>query len=317
MFMDQAPAPALAAPPVRAVAHHPEARLGLAYALLAYGAWGLFPLYFRQVAHIEPLQVLAHRVFWSVPFLALLILLTRRAAELRAVVASGRTMLTLVASTATIAVNWYVFIYAIATRQVLQCSLGYFINPLVSVMLGMLFLKERLRPLQVAGVVLAAAGVANLAISAGQLPWVALTLALTFGLYGLIRKTTAAGPMVGLMVETSLLFPFSVWLIGRDLWPAGGSYGLTSYLWLSCAGVITAVPLLWFAGAARRLRLSTIGFLQYIAPSVHFLLAVAVFGEKFTGTHLVTFCFIWSALAMYSVDSWRALRQPPAAAPAA
>ena len=293
-------------PPLRG--HHPEARLGFVYALLAYVAWGMFPLYFKRVAGVPALEVLSHRVVWSVLFLILLLTVTRRWGDVRSALSSRHTLLTLVASTAMIAINWFVFIHAIASNQVLQSSLGYYINPLVSVLLGVVFLKERLRPLQLTGLALAVCGVANLAWH-GILPWISLVLAISFGMYGLIRKTTPAGPMVGLAVETAILFVPAVLIIGRNLWPATTAYDGRTYGWLMFAGVLTTVPLLWFAGAARRLRLSTMGFLQYLTPSCQFLLAVLVFKEPFTRTHLVTFAIIWLALVAYSVDSYRALRR--------
>jgi chloramphenicol-sensitive protein RarD len=265
---------------------------------------------------VRPIEVLCHRVFWSVLFLIILLSITRRWPAVRDALRSGRTMLTLLASTAMIALNWYVYIYSIATGQVLESSLGYFINPLVSVMLGVVFLSERLRSLQLVGLVLAAAGVANLTWQQHTLPWIALALAMTFGMYGLIRKTTAAGPLVGLMVETTILWPAAVLMLGRNLWPTTAAYDGATYGWLSFAGILTAIPLLWFAGAARRLRLATMGFLQYIAPSVQFVLAITVFREPFTLSHMVTFAMIWAGLIAYSVDSWLALRQPVIAAEA-
>jgi chloramphenicol-sensitive protein RarD len=217
-------------------------------------------------------------------------------------------MLWLLGSTTMIALNWLVFIWAVGKGYVLEASLGYFINPLVNVLLGFLFLRERLRPWQVVGVLLAAAGVLNLTIHQGQVPWIALALAATFGLYGLLRKTAQVGPLVGLTVETSLLLPIGLYFaatgVWRD-WAGAGTLGFHEYKWLPLSGVVTAVPLLWFAAAAKRLRLSTLGFLQYVSPTCQFLLAIFAYGERFTPVHLASFCCIWAALLIYSADSLR------------
>jgi len=290
-------------------------RTGLLLAITTYVAWGLFPLYFKLVSHVPPVVVLAHRVAWSAVFLALVLTAQRQWAAARAATRDRRTLATLVASAVLIAVNWFAFIYAISIGQVLQCSLGYFINPLVSVLLGVAFLRERLRPGQVAALALAAAGVLNLAIVLGQFPWIAVALAASFGLYGLLRKTTAAGPLVGLAVETGVLLPAALVLILlHELSPLRATTGdPTTYALLASSGVLTAIPLLMFAAAARRLRLSTMGFLQYLVPTGQFLLAVLLYHEPFTRTHAMSFGLIWVALALYTADSIRALRTRSAA----
>ncbi len=288
-----------------------EARAGLGFGLAAYLSWGLVPLYFKQVSSIAPIQVLAHRVIWSVVFLAALLSMQGRWRELVATVRSRRTLGALALTTILIASNWLVFIYAVSNNLVLEASLGYFINPLVNVMLGMVFLRERLRRWQLAGVALAVVGVGNLAVMAGQVPWISLALALSFGFYGLVRKTTRVGPLIGLAIETALLLPLGMSLIGFELAYAGEGYGASMWGWLAASGLVTAVPLLWFAKAAQRLRLSTLGFLQYIAPTMHFLIAVVVFREQFSWPQAMTFGFIWAALVIYSVDSFRAIRSQP------
>jgi len=293
-------------------------RKGVAYGIAAYGMWGLIPIYFKAVSVVPPLEVLAHRVVWSVVMLVPLLFLRGKWPEARRALASRRTMATLLLSTALLAINWYLFIWAIAHDRILEASLGYFINPLVNVVLGMVFLKERLsRPAAVA-VALAGTGVVVQAVVIGSVPLIALGLALCFGLYGLLRKTAAVGAVVGLTVETSFMMPVAV---GYLLWArqTGGLYlgtgdptidGL-----LVMAGVVTAVPLLCFTSAARLLSLTTLGFLQYIAPSGQFLLAVLVYGEALTTAHIVTFGCIWAALAIFSTDQIRRSKRGPGPLP--
>jgi len=293
-------------------------RKGVAYGIAAYGMWGLVPIYFKAVSGVQPLEVLAHRVVWSVVMLVPLLFLRGRWPETRRALASRKTAATLLASTVLLAVNWYLFIWAIAHDRILEASLGYFINPLLNVLLGTVFLKERLsRPAAVA-VVLAGAGVAVQVAVIGVVPVIALGLALCFGLYGLLRKTAAVGAVVGLTVETSLMMPVA---LGYLVWArqTGGLYlgtgDPTVDVLLVLAGVITAVPLLCFTSAARLLPLTTLGFLQYIAPSGQFLLAVLVYGEALTPTQLVTFGCIWAALVIFTTDQVRRSRRMPAPLP--
>lgn len=282
-------------------------RAGVAYGLAAYLFWGLVPVYFKAIASVPPFEVLAHRILWSVPLLVILLARRRDRGAALAALRSRRTLMTLALTTVLVAANWLTFIWAVSHNQLMAASLGYFINPLLNVALGFVFLHERLRPWQYGAVLLAAVGVAYTTVVRGQLPLVALALAASFGLYGLLRKTARVDALVGLTVETALLWPASlvyvfVLSVG-DRSPFGRSVSLT--LLLLAAGVITAVPLLWFTHAARRLRLATLGFMQYLAPSGQFLLAVAAYGEPFDGTHAVTFACIWSALAIYSLDAVR------------
>ncbi len=290
--------------------HHPEARTGLLYGLIAYLVWGFFPIYFKAIASVPPLQVVSHRIAWSVFFLALLIGRRRSWSDIREALVERSSLLILVATAILIATNWLVFIIAVEHGQVLQSSLGYFITPFVSVLLGFLFLKERLRRLQVVALLLAAAGVLILTIRLGSFPWTALTLALTFGSYGLLRKVVRADSLTGLTVETILLAPFACGYLIFCAWRGDGAFltaGIQTSLLLASAGVVTAVPLLLFSAAARRLRLSTIGFLQYITPTLHFLLAVLLYNEAFSPAHLASFLLIWAGLAAYSWDAYRAL----------
>ena len=291
-------------------ASHNSSRRGVGYGLAAYVLWGFFPLFFKQLAHVPPLEVLAHRIVWSMVTLLLFVAAAHGWGKVRTTLADAGAVLVLCGTTLLIAVNWFVFILAVDRGDVLQSSFGYFINPLVSVLLGFLFLGERLRRLQLVSLLAAWIGVVILTLHHGTLPWVALVLAVTFGLYGLLRKTVAADALTGLFIETLLLFPFAAgYLIflgttGRGAF-RGGSAGTTFFLCM--AGVITAIPLLWFAASARRLRLMTVGFMQYITPTMHFVLAVSAFGEPLSRSHLAAFACIWSGLALYSYDTARAM----------
>ena len=285
-----------------------ERRLGLGYGLAAYGAWGVFPIYLKAVRTVPILEVLCHRVVWA---LVILLVLTGVRGELRAVADAlrhRRALLVLSGSTVFIALNWLVYIYSVTHDRILESSLGYYINPLISVLLGVVLLRERLEPLMKAAALLAAAGVVWLAIGLGQLPWISLVLAFSFGLYGLLRKIAPVGALIGLTVETLLLAPLAA---GYLVW--AGARGRATFLsgrWgidvlLLLAGPVTAIPLLCFAAAARRLPLSTIGFMQYISPTLQFLLAVTVYGEPFDRARAGAFACIWAAVALFAFDSVR------------
>jgi len=285
-----------------------ERRTGLAYGLAAYGAWGVFPIYLKAVRTVPILEVLCHRVVWA---LAILLVLTGVRGELRAVADAlrhRRALLVLSGSTVFIALNWLVYIYSVTHDRILESSLGYYINPLISVLLGVVLLRERLEPLMKAAALLAAAGVVWLAIGLGQLPWISLVLAFSFGLYGLLRKIAPVGALIGLTVETLLLAPLAagylVWAEARGRATfLSGRWGIDVLLLL--AGPVTAIPLLCFAAAARRLPLSTIGFMQYISPTLQFLLAVTVYGEPFDRARAGAFACIWAAVALFAFDSVR------------
>lgn len=282
---------------------------GLAFGVGSYTLWGVLPLYIHLLQEVPALQVLAHRVLWSLGLLLLLILVLRRAPAILAA-ARGRTLLLLVGSALMIGINWIVYIWAVQNGHVLEASLGYFINPLVNVALGFAFLGERLRRLQAVAIAVAAAGVLVLAISGGGALWLSLMLALSFGLYGLLRKVAAIDALGGLTVETLLLAPFSVALLLHASQTGTNAFGQSAHLdWLlALAGVVTALPLLLFAAAARRLPLATLGLLQYIAPSLQFAEAVLIFGEPVRPVHAVTFTLIWAGCALYAFDSIRAAR---------
>ena len=285
-----------------------QAEIGLAYGVAAYVWWGLIPLYFALVKHIAPLLVLAHRILWSFVFLALLCAVFASWDEIRQTIRSRRNLLILTVSTLMLATNWGVFIFAVSTNRVLQSSLGYFIVPLVTVALAMTVLKERLHRGQAIGLALAIVGVVVLTVVRRQPPWIALSLAFSWGTYGLSRKITHVGPLVGVTVETALLVPVAAIYILFTLQSHDGALTGNNYLLLMLAGVVTALPLLWFAQSARRLRLITLGFLQYLAPIGQFLLALFVFGEKFDAGNFIGFACIWLALIVYSIDSVRAYR---------
>jgi len=283
-------------------------RAGVVQALLAYGAWGVLPVYWKALASVPATEVLAHRVLWTVVFGTLLLALLRRSDEVREALASPRQRIILAASGTLIGANWLLYIWAVNHDRLLEASLGYYLNPLLSVVLGVLFLGERLRPWQAAAVAIAAGGVAVLVFEAGGVPWIALGLATSFGLYGLAHKLVLVRPIPGLAIETGVLAPAALlWLLFATE-PLGGALrtgpDLTRAL-LVGAGPGTALPLLWFAGAARHLRLATLGLFQYIAPSIGFVLAIFVYGEPFTRGHGIAFACIWSALALYSADAWR------------
>jgi chloramphenicol-sensitive protein RarD len=285
----------------------PVQREGVAYALAAYGSWGLFPLFWKLLAHVPAPEVLAHRIVWSLVLVLPVLAWRGRWHEVGAILSSRRLVATLAASTLCISLNWGIFVWAVAEGRVLECSLGYFLNPLVNVALGVMVLGERLRPRQWAAVALATGGVLVLAVATGTPPWVALTLGVSFGVYGLLRKRAPLAPLTGLAVETALLAPVAAAFL---LW-RGHAFGddvATSAL-LVAGGAVTALPLMWFAAAASRMRYSTLGFFQYMAPTGHFLLAVFLFGETLTPAHLATFACIWGAILLYLADSWAFLRR--------
>lgn len=287
---------------------------GMLYAIAAYGLWGLFPLYWKMLQHVPALEILSHRMTWSLGFVLLLLLLRRRWHWLKTAVHTPRTILLFVASAMLLSVNWFVYIWGVNTGFIVETSLGYFINPLVSVLMGVMFLGERLRRWQWLAIGLAAAGVMYLTIRYGTLPWISLTLATSFALYGLIRKTAPLGSLEGLSLETALMFfpalGYLVYLEVTGTAAFGHVDGITTVL-LSLAGVATAVPLLLFAAGARRIKLATIGILQYIAPTLQFLIGVLIYHEPFTMDRLVGFSLIWLALVIYSGENiWFSRRQP-------
>ncbi|SOZ97358.1 putative predicted permease rarD [Cupriavidus taiwanensis] len=291
-------------------------QLGILYALLAYLIWGLLPLYIKSLPGIAPTEILLHRMVWSLVFLGLILAWRRQWAWLGQVVRDRRLLLSFAASAALLCANWFLYIWAVSANRVVDASLGYFINPLFSVLLGVVFLHERLRRVQWLAIAVAAAGVAWLTVAAGQLPWIALGLAASFGGYGLLRKTGALGALEGLSLETLLLFPLAAaalgWLFatGQDSF----THAARGTQWLLLlGGPVTAVPLLFFAAGARRIPLSLLGLLQYTGPTLQLLLGVWLWHEPFPAQKQVGYALIWLSLALYAAEGlWMNARQKPA-----
>jgi chloramphenicol-sensitive protein RarD len=287
-----------------ALAPENPGRQGFFYGVGAYGLWGLVALYFKSVGHVPPLGVLAHRVFWSFLLLALLVAALGKLPEFFRALSNPRTLLLLAGSTTFIAVNWFTYIHAVSTERVLQASLGYYMTPLANVALGILVLGERLRGWQLASLALAALGVIIMGTMGSEFPWISVSLAVSFSLYGLLRKTMPVDSLLGLFAETCGLLPIAVgFLLFAPAAMSGGVPAATTLGLLALSGPVTTAPLLLFAAAARRLRMSTLGFLQFLAPSLQFLLAVLVFGEEFKTAQIVSFACIWSAVAVYAADA--------------
>ena len=280
---------------------HGHARQGLALGISAYGLWGVLPIYFKALRSIDAFNIVAHRIVWSVPILAALLSFTGTWGEVREALRNRRAVILLTITALLIGGNWLLYVYAVNSGHILAGSLGYYLNPLANVLLGRIVLKERLTWLQWAAVALAATGITALAIGALSQLWISLTLCASFATYGLLRKIAPVDAVAGLAIETGLLFPFAAgWLVwglaSGD--PIFGASRLDVALIL-LAGVVTAIPLLLFTAAARRLPYSTLGMLQFIAPTFQFLIAVLLYGEPFTSAHAIAFGAIWTALALY------------------
>ena len=299
-----------------AVTESPEkrARDGLASAVIAFVLWGIFPLYFIVIKEVPAIEVLVHRIIWAVPFGALIIHLRGQWAEVISALKNRRTLMLLTLSAIVITSNWLVYIWAVQLEQINQASLGYYINPLLFALAGVLIFGERLRRAQTTAVILAAIGVAYLTLSGGQIPTIALFLGSAFVIYGVIRKQVLIGGMPGLFIETLVLLPvalgYLIWIMltGEAAFSLGDPQ-LAGILLL--AGPLTVIPLLFFALAARRLNLSTVGMLQFIAPTLQLVIAV-IFGEELTAAHAVCFILIWLAVILFSIDAWRTNRALPA-----
>ncbi len=280
---------------------------GFLYAVLAYASWGVFPIYWKLFGLVSPLEVISHRVIWSLILMFALIAASGQLSELRAVVGQARKVGVLLLTASLLSVNWGIFVYGVVSGQIVQTSLGYFLNPLFSVLLALVFLKERLTRWQAAAVILAALGVLHFGWHLGRMPWIAIGLAVTFGLYGLLRKIVAVGPLVGLTIETALMTPVAVGLIlllsSRNQALFGGSAKLT-LLFLG-AGVVTTLPLLWFNSAAKLLPFSTLGFLQYLAPTLQLLCGIVLYQEPFTYREGLSFLLIWAAIGIFLISLFR------------
>lgn len=286
-------------------------KIGVLLAIAAYSMWGVAPLYFKLLYEVPAVEILLHRVIWSVAVLFILIALTKQLRLVIKAILDIRVMMILLVSGLLLAINWYLFIWAVNNDHLLDASLGYYINPLFNVFLGRIFLGERLRKFQKVAVFMALFGVAITIVSYGQLPWISLALASSFGIYGLLRKKVPVGSLPGLLIESTLMLPLALYY-----WYAfagDASNLLTNPVSLNviliCAGIVTTAPLLCFTSAAKRIQYSTLGFFQYIGPSIMFILAVSLYNEPLELTKLTIFAFVWSALAIYSWDSWRNYRR--------
>ena len=296
-------------------------RSGLIAGIAAFGTWGLIPVYWKLLSNLPATEILAHRFVWTTAFLVGLLSWQHRWPEVHEATRSRRALLFCLASGLAISVNWLFFIWAVNVGRVIETSLGYFMTPLMNVLLGATFLRERLTRWQLVSVLLALVGVLNLTLGYGKFPWLALTLCVSFGLYGLLRKKSGVRPIPGLFLETTLLTPIAAgYLIYLQ---RGGNSTLSSASWsfillLISTGIVTGLPLVWFGHAARHLRLTTVGFLQYLSPSCSFFLGVFLYHEPFTRAHLITFFFIWIALVIFTAEAiWRWRTRPDASAAAA
>ncbi|MCO4810177.1 MAG: EamA family transporter RarD [Gammaproteobacteria bacterium] len=290
-----------------------EIRSGVLFGLIAYSLWGVFPVYFKWIEAVAPTEVLVHRVIWAVPFGALMIFARRQWPEVRAAFVDRSVLAWLTLAALCISINWLIYIWAVQNERIFEASLGYYINPLIYVAVGVVLLGERLRRAQIIAVVMAFIGVSYLTISGGVFPWVALSLASLFTAYGVIRKQVAIGAMPGLFIETSLLFPFAAAWLGILLLTGDASFAAgdsnQSFL-LMMGGPITVMPLLLFALSAKRLTLTTIGFMQFLAPTLQFFTGL-YYGETLSAAHIVCFSFIWMAVALFSYDAVSAGRRKP------
>ncbi|RYD83449.1 MAG: EamA family transporter RarD, partial [Verrucomicrobiaceae bacterium] len=284
-----------------------QSSLGLLTAVLAFASWGLVPIYWKLLQTVSSMEILAHRLLWSFVFSALLLAFQRRWSEIGRSLRSRRQILMSVLSGAFICLNWYIFIWAVNSGHIVETSLGYFMTPLVNILLGALLFGERLRPVQWAAIGLAAVGVLNLTFGYGAFPWIGLSLCASFAVYGLLRKTSRADSLPGLFLESAAIMPLAVGYLVYLAHSGESAFELTVTrvpLLLMGGGVITALPLLWFAHAARNLKFSTLGLLQYLGPSISFLVGVFLYREPFTQQHFITFGCIWTALAIYTIESY-------------
>ena len=289
-----------------------EQRKGAIFACLAFFMWGLAPIYFKMIQHVSAFEILMHRVIWSVMFLILVVSVLNYWDKIKRILIQPKLILMLVVTSSLLGFNWGLFIWAINNNHMLDASLGYYINPLLNVLLGMVFLNERLRKLQGAAVALAFTGVLLQLISFGSFPVVAFSLATSFALYGLLRKKLQVDALPGILIEALILLPVALtywWLmVPTETSNLPANDWLTNALLVS-AGIVTTLPLLCFTGAAKRLQYTTLGFFQYIGPSLMFILAVVFYGEVFDAERVITFACIWSALAIFSWDSYHQSRK--------
>lgn len=286
---------------------------GILYGIGAYVLWGFFPIYWKFLHPVPALQVIGHRIGWSFVILIVYVLATKQWQSFRAAAFIPKTMLIYGLAAILLSINWLIYVWGVNAGFIVETSLGYFINPLFSVLLGVIFLKERLRPLQWLPVVIAAVGVVYLTSAYGRLPWIALSLAFSFGLYGLVKKLAPLGSLYGLTLETGILFPAALIFLTFVQVTGGGAFlhdGTTVDLFLIGTGIVTTIPLLMFASAAREIPLSMIGILQYVAPTLQFLIGVFLYKEPFDRSHLIGFGIIWVALIIFWVENYMSHRTP-------
>jgi chloramphenicol-sensitive protein RarD len=280
-------------------------KVGLGYAFLAYTAWGFLPLYWKMLKSVPAYEVLLHRMVWSFIFVTVILLVMGKWDKFKVILKSPKTWASVSICAVLISINWFLYIWAVNTNQIIEASLGYYINPLISVLLGLLVLKEKLSGLQYTAVTLAAIGVAIPISQLGSVPWIALSLAISFALYGLAKKMANLESIVGLALETMIITPFAlIYLAYLEASGVGSipSLSITELLFLIGSGIATATPLLWFAQAANRIPLSAIGFMQYLAPSISLVLGIYIYDEPFTKVHLLSFMFIWGASILYAIS---------------
>ncbi|MET3682714.1 chloramphenicol-sensitive protein RarD [Alkalibacillus flavidus] len=292
-----------------------EERIGILYATFAYLLWGFLPLYWKLIEHVPAWEILAHRIFWSLIFMVMFIVLIRRwhlfVAEVKSLFTNMKTALGISAAGIVISLNWVTYIWAVNSDHVLDASLGYYINPLISILFGLIFLKERFSRIQWVAIALAFIGVSYMTVNLGSFPWAALALAMTFGIYGLLKKVVQLNAIFGLAIETMIVAPIAFIYIASLESTGGGALGSSWWttLILIGAGIATAIPLLLFAQGAKRIPLSLIGFLQYLAPTLMLLIGVFLYNEPFTTVHAVTFILIWIGLILYTYERVKFLRQ--------
>jgi chloramphenicol-sensitive protein RarD len=291
---------------------------GIWYAIAAYGIWGIFPIYWKFLSNVPPVQIMTHRVIWSFIFVFILVSVRKDWSQLRAAI-TRKTVLIYALASVLLAANWLMYIWGVNSGFIVETSLGYFMNPLVNVLLGVLFLGEKMRPMQWVPIGLAGAAVVYMTVSYGVLPWIALGLACTFGTYGFVKKKASLGSLQGLTLETSVLvLPSLAYLLLMQGQGTGafGHVGVLENTLLVVSGLVTAIPLLLFADAARRIPLSMMGIIQFLSPTLQFLLGVLVYGETFSGARIVGFSLIWLALLLYTGEGFWFRSRSPAAIPA-
>lgn len=288
-----------------------ELKTGVTYSFAAYFLWGILPLYWKLLNKIPAGEILAHRIIWSSIFILGLLIFQKRLPQLKEITKESKKMTWVILCTIFISINWFVFIWAVNSNRVVESSMGYYINPLVVVLLGVIVLKERLGLWQIVSLVLATIGVIIMTFSYGKIPWISLILAMSFGFYGLFKKLANVESILGLGLETFILAPISlVYIIYRQVSGLGslGTISLNTTLILFCSGIATATPLLWFGQGAKRIPLSTLGFIQYLAPTISLIIGVFIFKEEFTTAHLISFGFIWLGLVIYSLSQTKAVK---------